>query len=317
MGFSTSQILGFVFPGQGSQSCGMLSSLAPKLPVIEQVFSAASHVVNKDLWQLAQTGPEAVLNQTVNTQPVLLTASVALWHAWQRENMPTPKLLAGHSLGEYSALVCAQAISLEEAVKLVALRGKFMQEAVPEGQGAMAAVLGMENELLQTVCEEAAQGEVVSPVNFNALGQTVIAGTKTAVLRAAELAKEKGAKKVILLPVSVPSHCALMKEASVLLAQALTSARIDSPKIPVIHNVDIEISQHPDDIRQRLVEQLYRPVRWVETIQRFADEGITITVECGPGKVLSGLTKRIVSTIQPFALETATDWEKTAQQFSS
>lgn len=317
MGLRTRQVLGFVFPGQGSQSCGMLNTLAPKLPVIEQVFSQASKVIGKDLWQLAQTGPEEALNQTVNTQPILLTASVALWQAWQQEGYPSPKLLAGHSLGEYSALVCAQALALEEAVKLVELRGKFMQEAVPQDQGAMAAVLGIENNVLQAVCEEAAQGEVVSAVNFNAIGQTVIAGTKTAVLRAAELAKAKGAKKVILLPVSVPSHCALMKGASVLLAKALESTPIVSPKIPVVHNVDIEISQHPDDIRARLVAQLYCPVRWVETIQRFADEGITVVVECGPGKVLSGLIKRIVSAIQAFPIETAMDWEKAVQQFSS
>lgn len=316
MGLSTSKVLGFIFPGQGSQSCGMLNTLAPNHPIMEQVFSQASTAIGKDLWQLAQTGPEA-LNQTVNTQPVLLTASVAMWHAWQQEDNPQPTLLAGHSLGEYSALVCAQAMTLEEAVKFVALRGKFMQEAVPEGQGAMAAVLGMENQILQGVCDEAAEGEVVSPVNFNAVGQTVIAGTKTAVLRAADLAKAKGAKKVILLPVSVPSHCALMKEASVLLANALESIRIVSPKIPVIHNVDIELSQHPDDIRERLVAQLYRPVRWVETIQRFADEGITTVIECGPGKVLSGLVKRIAPTIQAYPIETAGDWEKAVQQFSS
>jgi [acyl-carrier-protein] S-malonyltransferase len=317
MGLRTRQILSFVFPGQGSQSCGMLNSLAPKMPIIQETFSQASEALQKDLWKLSQEGPEEILNQTVNTQPALLTASVALWRAWQRENYAMPAWLAGHSLGEYSALVCSGSLSLEEGVKLVSLRGKLMQEAVPEGQGAMAAVLGMENSVLQSLCEEAAQGEVVSPVNFNAVGQTVIAGTKSAVLRAADLAKEKGAKKVILLPVSVPSHCALMKNASQLLAKALESTPITMPSIPIIHNVDVEMSQHPDDIRQRLVEQLYCPVRWVETIERFAAEGVTQAVECGPGKVLSGLMKRITPTIQAFPIETAGDWDKAAPVFSS
>jgi len=304
--------LGFVFPGQGSQSCGMLSTLVPKLNALTATFQEASAALGKDLWQLAQTS-EADLNLTTNTQPVLLTASVGLWRAWQQQNSPLPSMLAGHSLGEYSALVCANAMTLEEGVKLVALRGKLMQEAVPTGQGAMAAVLGMDNPLLEAVCQEAAAGEIVSPVNFNAIGQTVIAGNKGAVERAALLAKEKGAKKVIMLPVSVPSHCALMKGASQLLARALESVRLTMPEIPVIHNVDVEISQHPDDIRQRLVEQLYRPVRWVETIQRLADEGMTITVECGPGKVLTGLIKRISPTIQVFPVETAAEWDSATQ----
>lgn len=305
--------LGFVFPGQGSQSQGMLSTLAPKLPILTETFSDASAVFGNDLWQLAQTGSEEALNSTVNTQPLLLTASVAMYRAWVREDNPIPSWLAGHSLGEYSALVCAGAISLEEAVKLVTLRAKFMQEAVPAGQGAMAAVIGMDNDSLQQACDEAAQGEVVSPVNYNAIGQTVIAGTKSAVERAAVLAKEKGAKKIIMLPVSVPSHCALMKDASLALAKVLESIRFLSPSIPVIHNVDVQLSQHPDDIRQRLVEQLYCPVRWVETIQRFEGEGVTTVVECGPGKVLSGLIKRISSKIQTFPIETESEWEKATQ----
>lgn len=309
--------LGFVFPGQGSQSCGMLSTLAPKLPTLVQTFQEASSALGKDLWLLAQTGTEDELNQTINTQPVLLTASVSMWRAWQRENNPLPRMFAGHSLGEYSALVCAQSLSLEDAVKLVALRGKLMQDAVPAGTGAMAAVLGMENDVLQTVCIDAAQGEVVAPVNYNAIGQTVIAGTKAAVERAALLAKEKGAKKVIMLPVSVPSHCALMEGASKALGKALEAIRFAAPQIRIIHNVDVEISQHPDDIRQRLVEQLYRPVRWVETIQRFADEGVTTVIECGPGKVLTGLIKRISPTIQTFPIETASDWENTTQKILS
>lgn len=305
--------LGFVFPGQGSQSQGMLSTLAPKLPILNETFSQASNALGKDLWQLAQRGTEEELNLTINTQPLLLTASVAMYRAWVREDNPIPAWFAGHSLGEYSALVCGQSISLEDAVKLVALRGKLMQEAVPAGQGAMAAVIGMDNDALQQACVEAAQGEVVSPVNYNAIGQTVIAGSKSAVERAAILAKEKGAKKVIMLPVSVPSHCALMKGASVSLAKALESIEFKMPQIPIIHNVDVDISHHPDDIRQRLVEQLYCPVRWVETIQRLEGEGVTTIIECGPGKVLSGLIKRISSNIQTFPIETESDWENATQ----
>ncbi|MGD9593010.1 MAG: ACP S-malonyltransferase [Candidatus Berkiella sp.] len=295
--------LSFVFPGQGSQQVGMLKAFEAS-PIVKETFGTASEAIAKDLWEMAQFGPAQVLNDTVNTQPVLLTASVALWRLWQHESDDVPKLLAGHSLGEYSALVCAKAISLKDAVSLVALRGKLMQEAVPPGQGAMAAVLGMDNAVLAQVCLEAAQGEVVSPVNFNAPGQTVIAGNVAAIERASLLAKGKGAKKVILLPVSVPSHCMLMKGAATLLAKHLENIQIEKPTIPVIHNVDVDISQHPDDIRQRLVEQLYQPVRWVETIERLAQEGVQVAVECGPGKVLCGLIKRICPDMKPMGIET-------------
>jgi [acyl-carrier-protein] S-malonyltransferase len=295
--------LGFVFPGQGSQQIGMLSEMASHFPIIEKTFAEGSEALGKDLWALAQTGPEEALNATINTQPVLLTASVALWRLWQETSDKKPSLLAGHSLGEYSALVCSKALELSQAVKLVALRGQAMQEAVQEGFGAMAAILGMEDAALMEVCEVAAQGEVVSPVNFNAIGQTVIAGHKSAVERACTLAKEKGAKKVVLLSVSVPSHCALMMDASLKLAEALKNIEIKTPQIPVIQNVDVKSHDNPDDIKQCLVKQLHQPVRWVETMQTFAKAGIHHVVECGPGKVLTGLLKRIDPALNGYSLE--------------
>ncbi len=294
--------LSFVFPGQGSQQIGMLKAFEGS-SLVNELFNTASAAVGKNLWSIAQNGPAETLNDTVNTQPVLLTASVALWHLWQKETDITPKIIAGHSLGEYSALVCAQALSLSDAAALVALRGKLMSDAVPKGQGAMAAVLGMEVEELAQVCEEAAQGEIVAPVNLNAPGQIVIAGNVAAVERASALAKTKGAKKVIILPVSVPSHCLLMKDAASKLAKHLESVKIQKPQIPVIHNVNVEISAHPDDIRQCLVEQLYQPVRWIETVQRLNNEGIQFAVECGPGKVLCGLIKRTSPVIKPMGFE--------------
>ncbi len=298
--------LSFVFPGQGSQQIGMLKAFESH-PIVNEVFTEANKTLGKDLWEIAQFGPQETINDTINTQPILLTSSVALWQVWQKEVDVMPKLLCGHSLGEYSALVCAQAISLSEAVALVATRGKLMQEAVPQGQGAMAAVLGMDDASLAQVCREAAQGEVVAPVNLNAPGQTVIAGNTKAVERASLLAKEKGAKKVIPLPVSVPSHCDLMKGAAQSLAKYLENVKITPPKIPVIHNVNVDISQHPDDIRARLVEQLYQPVRWVETVMRLEKEGINVALECGAGKVLSGLIKRITPAIKPLSFETPSE----------
>ncbi|MBN9287462.1 MAG: [acyl-carrier-protein] S-malonyltransferase [Gammaproteobacteria bacterium 39-13] len=301
--------LAFVFPGQGSQHVGMLKEIAQKFPLIQEVFSQSKNATGKDLWELAQFGPEASLNDTVNTQPALLTAGVALWQVWRQQGGAKPQLLAGHSLGEYTALVCANALTLEDAAKLVTLRGKLMQEAVPQGVGAMAAVLGLEDAVLQAVCEEAAQNEVVAPVNFNSIGQTVIAGHIGAVERASALAKAKGAKRVLMLPVSVPSHCELMKPAALALEKALTHVKISIPQIPVIHNVDVEMSQHPDDIREKLVQQLYRPVRWVETVQRLVGEGIQFVIECGPGKVLTGLIKRIDPVVKPMGIETPAEVE--------
>lgn len=302
--------LAFVFPGQGSQQIGMLKEAATHFSVIEKTFKQASSALDKDLWALAQDGPETELNSTVNTQPVLLAAGVALWCAWQEEGRVNPHLLAGHSLGEYTALVCAEALYLEDAVKLVALRGQLMQEAVSVGEGAMAAILGMPDATLLEVCQEAAKNEVVAPVNFNAIGQTVIAGNKQAVERACALAKERGAKKAILLPVSVPSHCALMEPAALKLARVLEGVRIQSPKMPVIHNVDVQSHSHPDDIRQSLVKQLSHPVQWVQTIQLFAQEGIKTVFECGPGKVLTGLIKRTEPAIHGVALESKSGFDE-------
>ena len=301
--------LSFIFPGQGSQQIGMLSACAEQFPIVQQTFATASKILGKDLWALTQIGPLEELNNTVNTQPALLAAGVALWRVWQMKGGEQPFLLAGHSLGEYTALVCAEALSLEDAIQLVALRGKYMQEAVPVGNGAMAAVLGLDDALLQKACTEAAQGEVVSCVNFNSLGQTVIAGTTSAVERAGVLAKAFGAKKVIMLPVSVPSHCALMEPAAVALAQQLETIRFTSPKIPIIHNVDVQMCSHPDDIRKKLVDQLCQPVRWVETIQRFMSEGVKTTVECGPGKILTSLVKRIDPSLKAIGIETPSDLE--------
>jgi [acyl-carrier-protein] S-malonyltransferase len=290
---ASGQELALVFPGQGSQSVGMLAELATAFPVVEATFAEASAVLGYDLWSLVQNGPEQDLNRTDRTQPAMLTAGVAVWRAWQAEGGPQPALMAGHSLGEYTALVCAGAVEFADAVALVADRGRFMQEAVPQGQGAMAAVLGLEDEQIRQLCAEAAQGEVVEAVNFNAPGQVVIAGGKAAVERAIELLKAAGAKRALPLPVSVPSHCALMKPASTRLAERLEAIRIEAPSVPVLHNVDVAATTEPAAIRDRLVRQLYSPVRWVETVQTMAAQGVTTVVECGPGRVLAGLNRRV------------------------
>lgn len=283
----------FVFPGQGSQSVGMLAELAADYPVIGETFTAASDALGYDLWQLVQQGPEDRLNSTEVTQPALLAAGVATWRAFTAKSDFMPAFMAGHSLGEYTALVCAGAIGFEDAVRLVEFRGKAMQEAVPAGTGAMAAILGLDDDVVRAACDEAAQGEVVSAVNFNSPGQVVIAGNKAAVERAIEIAKEKGAKRAMELPVSVPSHCALMRPAADAMSGRLAETDIAAPKIPVIHNVDVQAHSAPDEIRQALVAQLHSPVRWVETVQKMAAQGVTGLIECGPGKVLAGLNRRI------------------------
>jgi [acyl-carrier-protein] S-malonyltransferase len=312
------QSLAFVFPGQGSQQLGMLKAANEIYPLIQETFTQASEALSKDLWALTQSDNDTELNQTQNTQPILLTASVALWRVWQQQKGPIPAFLAGHSLGEYTALVCANAFSFEDAVKLVAYRGELMQTAVPAGMGAMAAIIGMDDtDVLEAVCSEIANGQVVSCANFNAVGQTVIAGDKDAVERACALAKERGAKKAILLPVSVPSHCALMESAAEKLNEALVNIRLSSPTIPVIQNVDVMTHQQPDDIRAALIQQLYCPVRWVETIQRLVNEGTQQVVECGPGKVLSGLIKRIDPLIKPLNIELPSDLEATLHLLNS
>jgi [acyl-carrier-protein] S-malonyltransferase len=290
--------LAFVFPGQGSQSVRMLAALADTYPQVCRAFAEASEVLGRDLWQLTQEGPEEALNSTRNTQPAMLAAGVAVWRVWRQRQGPLPALMAGHSLGEYSALACAEALAFADAVRLVAERARLMQGAVPEGSGAMAAVLGLEDARVRELCAQAAAGEVVEAVNLNAPGQVVIAGDRSAVERAIVLAKAAGARRALILPVSVPSHCALMRPAAEGLAEALARVRIDPPKIPVLHNASVESTADPGQIRTWLALQLYRPVRWVETVQALADRGVTTLVEAGPGKVLVGLNKRIDRQMQ-------------------
>ncbi|MES9836740.1 MAG: ACP S-malonyltransferase [Candidatus Thiodiazotropha sp.] len=284
---------GIVFPGQGSQSVGMLSELAAVHPIVNDTYAEASGALGYDLWDLVQQGPEAQLNQTMKTQPAMLAAGVSVWRIWLDQGGAVPQLMAGHSLGEYTALVCADAIGFSDAVKLVAERGRFMQEAVPEGSGGMAAILGLDDDRVKAVCSQAASGDVIEAVNFNSPGQVVIAGHKEAVDRACGLAKEAGAKRALPLPVSVPSHCALMRPAAERLGQLLREISIAPPSIPVIHNASVELAADPESIREQLEAQLHSPVRWVETVQKMAASGISNLVEAGPGKVLAGLTKRI------------------------
>lgn len=282
-----------VFPGQGSQAVGMLAELAEQYPIVAETFAQASDVLGYSLWDLVQNGPEEELNKTWKTQPALLAASVAIWRVWQEKQGKMPQMMAGHSLGEYSALVCAGVIDFAAAIKLVELRGKLMQEAVPAGTGAMYAIIGLDNDAIAKACEEAAQGQVVSPVNFNSPGQVVIAGNKEAVERAGVLCKEAGAKRALPLAVSVPSHCALMKPAADKLAVALQEIEFKQPEIQVVNNVDVIAQTDANAIRDALVRQLYNPVRWTETVELIAEKGITQLLEIGPGKVLTGLTKRI------------------------
>lgn len=292
-----------VFPGQGSQSVGMLAELATQFPLVEETFKQASEVLGYDLWQLVQQGPAEELNKTWQTQPALLTASVAIYRVWQQQYPDlVPSVMAGHSLGEYSALVCSGALDFQDAVKLVELRGKLMQQAVPEGAGAMYAIIGLDNESIIDACAQAAQGEVVSAVNFNSPGQVVIAGSKAAVERAAAACKEAGAKRALPLSVSVPSHCALMKPAADQLAVALENITLKAPQTSVINNVDVKAASETDEIRTALVRQLYSPVRWTETVEKMAKEGVGVLVEIGPGKVLTGLAGRIVKTLSAGAV---------------
>ncbi|GGI77397.1 ACP S-malonyltransferase [Shewanella gelidii] len=292
----------FVFPGQGSQTVGMLADLAAENTIVVDTFNEASQVLGYDLWELVQNGPAEKLNETDKTQPALLTASVAIWRAYKAANKPLPTVVAGHSLGEYSALVCAGVIDFVDAVKLVELRGQLMQQAVPAGTGAMFAIIGLADDAIAKACEDSAEGDVVSPVNFNSPGQVVIAGEKNAAERAAAACKEAGAKMAVALPVSVPSHCDLMKPAADKLAEALKNIQFNSPSIQVINNVDVESPQSEEEIKNALVRQLYRPVRWSETVNKMGEMGVEQLVECGPGKVLTGLTKRINKSISAKAV---------------
>lgn len=290
--------IGIVFPGQGSQSVGMLKDVASEFPEVQEVFAEASTVLDYDLWKLVQNGPSEELDKTVHTQPALLAASYAIWMILKRKKNIQPRLLAGHSLGEYTALTCANSISFSDAIRLVAARGQYMQEAVRMGEGALAAIVGLENEEVEAICKKATlANEVLAPANFNSPGQVVIAGHSTAVLRALILAREADAKLAKQLAVSVPSHCILMKPAAERLAKILEQISIQPPMIPVLSNVDVNLYDNPAMIRDGLIRQLYMPVRWVETIQEFAKAGISSIIECGPGKVLTGLNKRIVSGV--------------------
>ncbi len=308
--------LAFVFPGQGSQSVGMLSELAGAFPLVKQVFEQASDCLAFDLWKLVQQGAIEDLNQTHNTQPAMLAAGVAMWRVWCEQTDVRPGWMAGHSLGEYSALVCSEAISFEDGVSLVAERGRLMQEAVPVGVGAMAAIIGLEDHVVVKICADNAENEVVSAVNFNAPGQVVIAGHADAVVRAMAAAKATGAKRALKLPVSVPSHCALMMSAAENLAETLKGIHIDIPNKTIIHNVDVASHNAAEVIRNALKEQLFKPVRWVDGIKYMHDQNVVNFVECGPGKVLMGLNRRIVKQANHMTMYDPTTLEKTIDQLS-
>ncbi|GLP99170.1 malonyl CoA-acyl carrier protein transacylase [Methylophaga thalassica] len=303
----------FVFPGQGSQSVGMLAEIAAEYSIVKQTFQEASDALAYDVWNLLSNGPEERLNQTDRTQPIMLTAGIAMWRVWQSVSDIKPAYFAGHSLGEYTALVAADAIDFTDAVKLVELRGQYMQQAVPAGEGAMAAILGLDDDVVREVCNEASAAGVVEAVNFNSPGQVVIAGSAEAVKKATEIASDKGAKRALILPVSVPSHCALMQPAAEQLANKLNEIDIRMPTTPVIHNASVTSAVDVDAIKSLLAQQLYSPVRWVETIQWLAAQNVDHIVECGPGKVLAGLTKRIDKSLTALPLFDIATLEKTQQ----
>jgi len=291
----------FVFPGQGSQSRGMMDGYT-EFSAVRDTFSEASAVLQQDLWQLATTGTDAELNATINTQPLMLTAGVAVYRAWQSQNGAKPAFMAGHSLGEYTALVAAGALNFTDALPLVRYRAQCMQDAVPEGKGGIAAILGLDDEVVRAVCVEGAQGEVLEAVNFNSPGQVVIAGDRAAVERGMAIAKARGAKRALMLPMSVPSHCSLLQGAAEQLRTYLENVAIKTPSIPVVHNADVAAHDDAAAIKDALVRQLFSPVRWVETIRYFGQQGVTHNVECAPGKVLAGLNKRIDTTQQAVAI---------------
>ena len=299
--------LAFIFPGQGSQSVGMLKELSESFSEVSATFQEASDALGYDLWSLVQDGPAEKLNSTDVTQPAMLASGVATWRVWQAKGGAMPVMMAGHSLGEYTALVCTGSLDYVDAIKLVSQRGQFMMQAVPAGTGAMAAILGMDDEAVRQVCLDAAEGEVLEAVNYNSPGQVVVAGNKSAVERVCVLAKEQGAKRALELPVSVPSHCALMKPAADQLAEVLSGISFNTPSIPVINNVDVIAAESEADIRDALKRQLFSPVRWVETIEKMTADGADQFNECGPGKVLVGLNKRINKALSSNALlDTAT-----------
>ena len=306
-----SKKIAITFPGQGSQSVGMLADLAAAYPLVRETFAEGSDALGVDLWAISQEGPKERLNETQNTQPALLCAGMSVMRVLEQQIPEPPVVMAGHSLGEYTALVAAGVLSLADATRLVAMRGRFMQEAVPAGSGAMAAILGLDDEQVQAVCTEGAQGQVAEAVNFNSPGQVVVAGNAEAIARVADLAKAAGARRALILDVSVPSHCALMKPAAERLAEAMQSLNFNAPRVPVLHNVNVSEATDPAAIQGLLVEQLFCPVRWVETVQAISARGAEIVLEAGPGKVLVGLIKRIDKTLpalpvfDPASLDTA------------
>ncbi|PCI63926.1 MAG: [acyl-carrier-protein] S-malonyltransferase [Gammaproteobacteria bacterium] len=306
--------LAFIFPGQGSQSLEMLSSFADTA-VVMQTFEQASDVIGYDLWKLCQEGPVETLIETDKTQPALLTASVALWNHWKTIG-PVPSMMAGHSLGEYSALVCAGILDFNTAVKLVEKRGQLMKQAVPAGVGKMAAIIGLDNDKIQLACEESAKGQVVSPVNYNSPGQTVIAGNADAVERAMQSCIDAGAKRALPLAVSVPSHCMLMKSASDELFNELSNISLKQSDIKVINNVDVKIETSAENIKDALVRQLYCPVNWFESVELMVKGRIDTLVECGPGKVLSGLSRRIDRSINSLALQDLNSLNQSVESFN-
>jgi [acyl-carrier-protein] S-malonyltransferase len=299
--------LAFVFPGQGSQKIGMLADLAAESPIVEATFAEASEVLGYDLWDMVQNGEQADINLTERTQPILLTASIALWRIWNEKEGSVPSVLAGHSLGEWSALVAAGVIEFKTAVKLVQLRGKFMQEAVPAGVGAMAAIIGLDDEAIIKVCADVSEGGVVAAVNFNSPGQVVIAGEAAPVERAMNACKEAGAKRALPLPVSAPFHTSLMKPAAERLAEHIQASPFSAPQIPVVHNVDATTQNDPEAIKTLMIEQIYSPVLWVDCVKAMVARGVEMTVECGPGKVLSGLSKRIDKSLVGINSESPAD----------
>jgi [acyl-carrier-protein] S-malonyltransferase len=305
----------FIFPGQGSQAVGMLAKAAESWPIIEETFAEASALLGYDLWRLCQEGPAEDLNQTTVTQPAMLTASVALWRQWFVSGGSSPDFVAGHSLGEYSALVAAQSLNFFDAIKLVRLRGELMQAAVPAGTGKMAAIIGLEDAQVTAACEEAANGDVVSAVNFNAPGQVVIAGSTGAVDRAIEACKSKGARKALPLPVSVPSHCALMKGAAEELAEALDEVAFNDAVIPVVQNVSARPETQSDMLKANLVRQLYSPVLWTDSVRAMSEQTVGVAVECGAGKVLAGLAKRIDRNVNVYGIEDPDALKKALEGF--
>ncbi|WP_026244606.1 ACP S-malonyltransferase [Dasania marina] len=300
----------FVFPGQGSQKIGMLAGMAAVYPVIQETFAEASEALGYDIWDMVQNGEQGQLNLTERTQPILLTASVALWRCWQQKSALKPALMAGHSLGEFSALVCAGSLQFADAVTLVRDRGQFMQTAVPVGEGAMAAVLGLDDQVILDICQNVSAGGVVEAVNFNSPGQVVIAGTVAAVDAAIVACKEAGAKRAMPLPVSAPFHTSLMQPAGVKLAEKIAGLELLSPQIPVVHNVHAQTESDPAKIKELLVQQIYSPVKWVSCVETMVAAGIEQTVECGPGKVLGGLNRRIQKSLSVFALEDTAGFDK-------